>query len=239
MWASLIRDHGKSQNSNRDKKKWPPFRQMGFAKKKSCIRLGTTSVTRPPDHPITMPMYKCKSSGQYQVMMLTGGPRPEDIDQQKTKEELAALTKAQFGTKLRNVLVAMEVSANGYRHYHIGVALNKASRFKMWNAQILSYIKDHPDPSATQKSNSGCWHFSHKENAPYEALKKYVHNPSKDKELDDDVLEYELPQFKEAWQARMHELLHSDRSGWTTPPVYYMYGPHLPKRSQRFPFPDI
>lgn len=146
--------------------------------------------------------------------MCTAGPWPEGCDKQELKSAIASLTNKCFGANVKEVQVAMEISGAGYRHFHIIVHLAKQSRWMQWNKAVLQYVRKLPlGVDEHRKPNSRVDVFGIKERDPWGAAKKYLHQPSKEKLTDDDVMEFEPP-IEWFWYERapgMWEKYHYDK----------------------------
>ena len=141
-------------------------------------------------------MKRCVIKRRYTVMMFTGGPWPADIDKTQAKNHIIGLTRDRFGNKLDQVRVAMEVNSEGYRHFHVGVKLTTQITWKTWNDALLSYIRGLPRAEEeTRKPNGSTYYFGTDCKDPWRSLTKYLTRPSKSKDVDDDVMEFEQPNY--------------------------------------------
>ena len=141
-------------------------------------------------------MKRCVIKRRYTVMMFTGGPWPADIDKTQAKNDIIGLTRERFGDKLDQVRVAMEINSEGYRHFHVGVKLTTQITWKTWNDALLNYIRGLPrTEDETRKPNGSTYYFGTDCKDPWASLCKYLTRPSKSKDVDDDVMEFEQPDY--------------------------------------------
>ena len=144
-----------------------------------------------------VPAKKRSLEHKYTALLFTGGPWSATTDKPTARRELTDVARGVYGDNLAKVIVAMEVGKDGYQHYHVGVVLKKRDRWSKFNDKCLEYVRTHPAPDQPQKPNGWTYHFATDCRNPSAELLKYVTNPTKEKSVDDDTLEFEQPDYSQ------------------------------------------
>lgn len=135
-----------------------------------------------------MPVVRVKPGNKYHNMFITGGPRPRD---RSIKEDLMKIAVDCYSNKIRDIKIAEEISKDGYYHFHIMLDLNSPQRYTNVIKKLKSFldsIDKHSDE--TRNVNVGVYYCTDRTNAK-SILTKYLSNPTKDKDVDDGILEYD------------------------------------------------
>jgi len=136
-----------------------------------------------------MPLPKANGRNEYTNLMFTFGPRPEVLTRQKVEEVL----RLHLGARMVKGMVAFEHSKKGYPHVHVAVKFAKAQKVPMALVKAFKALSVEAIDATgkLRKVNCGTNNVPRNEcgKGGYEVLEKYLSDPSKIKECDDESLE--------------------------------------------------
>ena len=150
-----------------------------------------------------MPIPRCVPGNKYTCMLFTGGPFTDEVfttRKDECKQEIYNVIYKHYGIKLAACVVVMEISHQGYRHFHAAVLLMKQERFTTVAKALKAYVAALGCETETQQPNCGVYHWPRSESDPWKAARAYLTAPIKDKCIDQDFLEVEPTDWTAEWR---------------------------------------
>lgn len=149
-----------------------------------------------------MPLPASNPRYAYQAFMHTGGPIKEKRydegggDTEDLRNHIADILRSCYGANLRAFTIALEESAEGYKHFHAALDFHRPQKpkVKVKNLLIDQHVIGEDDQG--RKPNMSTHNVRQGEvtqATAYLTLCQYLVNPSKIKQTDDNALDYVDP----------------------------------------------
>jgi len=162
-----------------------------------------------------MPLVKVYPKAEINATFLTCGPWS---DRNLARKNVLHFAQTYFKGMLKRSATVAEISDNGYKHVHLAMEfVTKTQKVYKFKFALLEYIQsdDFPlgiwDPNETHKFNSDAYLIPRTEpdkqgrtNFDHIAI-KYMSKPTKDKEVDEDMLQESNPNALPDWFAKMFD----------------------------------
>lgn len=124
----------------------------------------------------------CNPSYKYKNYFFTAGPRPVEGDYRKQLEDVIY----RHFPNITSMRVVQEISDDGYYHFHGAIMLSDERRWVAVKNAIRNFVTN---LGATKSAS--CRFFYVRKGEDPQCIRKYIMEPTKVKQVDEDGLEFE------------------------------------------------